>query len=190
MFNMNEKLSRSLVPQYKMDAITHLCHNASNLVGDVIEIGVWKGGVGMHLSDILPTKTIYLIDTFTGIPYSSEQDNYHKANDFNDASYDDVTELFKPLANVKVMQGIFPDVFLDVFDKHTFSVVHLDVDVYKGYKDGLEFVYPRMVTGGIILLDDYDAWSCEGAKIAVDEFLQNKNEKLQVYNNQYYFIKD
>lgn len=58
-----------------------------------------------------------------------------------------------------------------------FCFVHLDVDLYKSTKDCLEFFYPRMVRGGIILTHDYN-YVFKGVKKAYNEFFANKPEAV------------
>ena len=60
----------------------------------------------------------------------------------------------------------------------TFSFVHIDVDLYEPAKDSLEFFYPRMAEGGIILMDDYGLGTCPGVTSAGQEFFSDKPEKL------------
>jgi hypothetical protein len=71
----------------------------------------------------------------------------------------------------------------------TFSFVHLDVDLYQPTHDSLAFFYPRMVTGGIIVCDDYGFDSCPGAKKALDDFFRDKEEIINVPTGQAFVIK-
>jgi hypothetical protein len=67
-----------------------------------------------------------------------------------------------------------------------FSFVHLDCDLYGSYRDCLEFFYPRLSDGGIVLLDEYDDPPWPGCNKAVDEFLAGKPERLQRIERQNY----
>ncbi len=51
---------------------------------------------------------------------------------------------------------------------------HIDVDIYAAVRDCLEYLYPRMAPGGMIVLDDYGFPSCPGARRAVDEFFAGR----------------
>ena len=55
-------------------------------------------------------------------------------------------------------------------------MVHLDVKLYKSYRDCLKFFYPRLVRGGIIILNDYLSIKSKGCKKAVDDYFKNKPE--------------
>ena len=56
--------------------------------------------------------------------------------------------------------------------------MHLDVDLYNSYKNCLDFFYPLLVNGGIITFDEYDNTKWTGAKVAIDEFLKKRQQKL------------
>lgn len=70
---------------------------------------------------------------------------------------------------------MIPNRFKEVSEKK-FSFVHIDVDLYQPIRNSLEFFYNRMLPGGIIVFDDYGFTFFPGAKKAVDEFMQNKND--------------
>ena len=53
-----------------------------------------------------------------------------------------------------------------------FAFVHVDVDLYQPTLDSLKFFYPRLLPGGVIVVDDYGYSVFPGAKRAVDEFLR------------------
>ena len=59
-----------------------------------------------------------------------------------------------------------------------FALVHIDVDLHAPTRDSLEFFYPRMSEGGVIIVDDYGSSLCPGATLAVDTLLADKPEKM------------
>ncbi len=67
-------------------------------------------------------------------------------------------------------KGWIPETFAG-HENEQFAFGHIDVDLYQPVKASLEFVYPRMATGGIIQIDDYNFIDWPGANQAVDEFL-------------------
>jgi len=73
-----------------------------------------------------------------------------------------------------VFQGYFPDSVDKKLEQTTFAFVHLDADLYEPTRNGLEFFYPRVSSGGIILIHDYNAWP--GCRKAVDKFFRIKKE--------------
>jgi len=148
----------------------------SNMVygmeGDIAEFGVFQGGSLELLAQHNAHKTVWGIDSFEGLPESTSKDNFHKKGDFNEVNFNDLKGYFSIMyRNVELVKGFSPDVFLGLHPHKKYSLVHIDVDLYQSVKDGLDYFYPRMVDGGVIILDDYGWESTEGAKIAVDEFI-------------------
>ena len=72
----------SLIDKYRLQSIHSLSKMVNNLEGDVVEVGVYKGGSGRFLCQHFPNNLIYLIDTFEGLPQESVHDNFHKKGDF------------------------------------------------------------------------------------------------------------
>jgi hypothetical protein len=65
-------------------------------------------------------------------------------------------------------RGWIPERFPDVADER-FSFVHVDVDLYEPHRDAIEFFWPRLTQGGVMVFDDYGSAYCPGARRAVDE---------------------
>ena len=78
---------------------------------------------------------------------------------------------------VRIYKGWIPERFPEV-QNTTFSLVHIDVDLYEPTLESLKFFYERMTPCGVILCDDYGSLSCPGAKRAFDEFFSDKPEAL------------
>ena len=74
-------------------------------------------------------------------------------------------------------KGWVPTRFSEVKDR-MFALVHIDVDLYQPTRDTLEFFYPRVSPGGVIVCDDYGSALCPGARKAMDEFMADKPESL------------
>ena len=170
---------KTLLTKNRIQKLKIYIELANSLEGNFAEVGVYKGGS----AEIIATnknknKNLYLFDTFEGMPETNKKyDNFHKKNDFSDTSYENICFEFSKHDNVFVYKGIFPDEHGEKIQNEIFSLVHLDVDIYKSYIDCLNFFYPKMTNGGIIILDDYLSPNCEGAKLAIDEFFANKPEK-------------
>jgi hypothetical protein len=82
------------------------------------------------------------------------------------ASLEEVKEALRGFPRIEYFPGWIPEAFPDEPDAR-YRFVHLDVDVYQPTRDSLEYFYPRLVAGGIIVCDDY-GWP--GARKAVEEF--------------------
>lgn len=149
---------------------------AANLPhGDVAQLGVYKGGTAWMIASCFrhTQKKFYLFDTFAGLPQSSSSDgHWHsiaEGNDFSDVLFQEVQKYFSPYQNIKFKKGLFPATAVGLEDAR-FSFVYLDADLYQSTKDGLEFFYPRMVPGGVIMLDDFGTPTWPGIQKAVEEF--------------------
>lgn len=148
------------------------------IAGQVAEIGVYKGGSAKLLSKIFDPagKTVYLFDTFSGMPVSDPVKDTYKEGDFGDTSFETVMAYLSGCKNIQIHKGLFPSQPNPVENK-TFCMVHVDVDIYKSVMDCCGFFYPRMERSGIMVFDDYGFPLCPGAKAAVDEFFAGKKER-------------
>ena len=99
----------------------------------------------------------------------------------------------KSFTNYELINGDVRNTLLDFLKKNTsekFSLIHLDMDVYEPTAFVLDKLFDRLVTGGLIVIDDYN--TVEGATTAVDEFIvQHPNLKIErlPYNNIPIFIR-
>jgi hypothetical protein len=157
--------------------------------GEIWECGVYMGGSAAVINEHnmgLKKKTFRLFDTFgPGIPTSGALDA-HQIGDFN-ITYEDysaIVDYFNQFPEVYIHRGIVPDTFKGL-ESSKISLCHIDLDQYDGYKSTLEFVYPRMANGGVFMLDDYDCSSTPGATVAVDEFCEKYNQKVQASGSNY-----
>lgn len=76
--------------------------------------------------------------------------------------------------NVELKKGWIPEVFKDIEDK-TYSFVHVDVDLYEPTKKSIEYFWPKIVSGGVLICDDYGSYKTEGARKAVNDSFESHN---------------
>jgi O-methyltransferase len=157
--------------------------SAAVLSGDVAEVGVFRGASARILSEALPEKTIHLFDTFEGLPESGD---FVRKGDFA-APYDDVQRYLSG-RNVKLYKGWFPrDTGAEVADAR-FCFVHLDVDLYEGTFQSLEFFWPRMVSGAMVLTHDHPL--IHGVQKAFADFFKGRHTPvIQLSGNQAMAVK-
>jgi O-methyltransferase len=153
----------------------------NEIKGEIAELGVYKGETARLIHHYLPERFLNLFDTFEGFvknDISKENDQIRNSESvihFKDTSIDSVLSFIDSKnSNVRVFQGYFPDSVDKKLYQTTFAFVHLDADLYEPTRNGLEFFYPRVSSGGIILIHDYNAWP--GCRKAVDEFFCSKKE--------------
>ena len=163
--------------------------NENNIEGSFVECGVYKGGsvMNMALTQLNYTKLIhiYLFDTFEGMTPRGKHDiDYRGKTDFKKCICS-LDEVKKNVALTNYPQGFLHYRKGDVKDTlqkdipEKIAILRLDTDWYESTKIELEVLYPKLVSGGILILDDYGYW--KGARKAVDEyFASNKiNPKFE-----------
>ena len=149
------------------------------LPGAIAELGVYRGGSAKLVSLLKGGKELHLFDTFGGMPAVRADVDEHEAGDFADTSLEAVQKYLNGFQNVFFHKGFFPESAKDLVGTPIqFSLVHLDADIYESTKAGLEFFYPRTVTGGMIISHDYRNRHCPGVKLAYDEFFADKPEPV------------
>lgn len=166
--------------------IVECAKTARKLNGDFTEVGVFKGGSTSLIAEVKGKKRLYLFDTFEGLPIVEEIDQYVESRSMK-ASLSEVKNKLRKYSNVYFYKGLFQQTSGKVQNRK-FAFVHLDVDLYSSTKFCLEFFYPRMVKGGIILTHDYP--HMPGVKKAFQDFFKNKKEIIiRVGSNQGLVIK-
>ena len=151
----------------------------NNIQGSVAEAGVYKGEFAKYINTCFPDRKLYLFDTFEGFDDSdikSELSVNPKFNfylDFKDGSEEYVKSIMPYKNQVVIIKGHFPKSAMEIDDK--FAFVNLDMDLYEPTLRGLEFFYPKMARGGIILVHDYFRKDLQGVKKAVHRFCE-RNE--------------
>jgi len=172
------------------EAVGHI--ERSGLEGDVVECGVWRGGSSMLAALALlrsgaPERTLWLYDTFAGMSEPTEYDvaasgervgegwdRYRDRRDHPVLAYAGLAEVRANLAStgypddrIRYVEGKVEDTIPDRMPERI-ALLRLDTDWYESTRHELEHLYPRLVPGGVLIIDDYGAW--EGARRAVDEW--------------------
>lgn len=152
-----------------------IAKSQSRLDGDMAEVGVYQGGSAKLISEAKNGRELHLFDTFEGLPSVSENDThfgtkYWKTGEFSNTSVENVKRYLSKYEKIHFYKGKFPQTSDPVKNKK-FSFVHLDVDLFQSTIDCLQFFFPRMIKGGIILTHDYHT---DGVKKAFEEFCHDK----------------
>jgi hypothetical protein len=175
-----------------IEAVKYVVQN--QIDGAFVECGVWKGGSMLaaietlvNLKDL--SRQLYLYDTFEGMSAPTKEDvscNNQEADRMLQSDLNKQTNLvwaYSTLEEVKktIALGSYPSEKIhyikgkvedtlpsSIPDK--ISLLRLDTDWYESTKHELVHLYPRLVKGGVLIIDDYGYW--KGAKKAVDEYFQ------------------
>jgi len=179
-------------------AIKHI--ETNNITGDIVECGVWKGGSIMAALKTLRNlksfdRNIYLYDTFEGMSEPTEIDKSFRGESASDAFLkrdefwnriecfstlqevkENIYKIDYPTENIHFVKGKVEDTIPDLKIPEKIAILRLDTDWYESTLHEMEYLFPKLVKGGIIIIDDYGHW--KGCKKAVDEYLKNNNIEL------------
>lgn len=147
--------------------------------GDIAELGVYQGNSAALFAHYAREykRTVLLFDTFEGFD-NRDLVGVDKSKTIRlaDTSLKDVRDLVGE-ERVRFVQGRFPQSIPPDLYSSRFCLVHIDCDLYEPAKAGLEFFYPRLSPGGLIILHDYGNPHWDGIKCAVDEYCHNIPER-------------
>jgi O-methyltransferase len=172
-----------------------LCDEYRSVRGSVVECGTWKGGMIAGIAKMFGEgRAYYLYDSFQGLPPATERDalpdGYSAISwqaDLKKPEFADIAERsslkvdasfareamqLSGVLNYKIVPGWFKDT-LPTYEGGPIAILRMDGDFYESIMDTLNNLYPYVVKGGIIIIDDYYYW--QGASKAVHDFLSQHN---------------
>ena len=183
------------------NAVEYLAKN--KIVGDFVECGVWRGGSMAAAAKTLvhvgtTDRQLWMYDTYDGMSEPTEEDvDYlgHTAEKLlNEQDRDDamsvwccspldqvkqtMTQTEYPIDQVRFIEGKVEDT-LPHTTPEKIAMLRLDTDWYESTRCELEHLFPKLVPGGVLIVDDYGHW--EGCRRAVDEYFQ-KNKIPMLLN--------
>ncbi len=144
----------------------------SHLPGYVADLGTCRGGTALLLHRLGPDKVLYCFDTWEGTPYDDPL-CHHKQGEWA-ASLDECQRVVGSDARTHYWRGVFPGTHdlswtPEGLGAALFCFAYCDMDTYQATKDAITFFWQRMVSGGVMVFDDYNWTPCAGVKKAVDE---------------------
>jgi len=191
--------------QNNIESVNYIQKN--KIEGDIVEIGVWKGGSMMSM--ILAyekyaetERNFHLYDTFSGMTPPLDIDADYAGVP---ATVGMLTSVLikaecpyaEVYANIKRhvkydmnrISFVTGDILKNTVYPEKIAILRLDTDWYESTKFELEHFYKYVVPGGIIIIDDYGHW--KGCKRAVHEFLDlnPEIELIPIDQTGVYFIK-
>ena len=157
-----------------------------DIAGDFAECGCWKGLSAYltchYIHQSGGGREFHVFDSFEGglsdknekdsnLRYQLSEEQIRDEKLQFSSTEEHLHHALKGYNFYSLFKGWIPERFSEVADK-TYAFVNIDVDLYTPTKDSLEFFFPRLSSGGIIVCDDYNMSQFPGAKEAVDEFVQ------------------
>lgn len=177
------KLLQSVQPYTMSDPLRLVTLNklvqelsTNGVAGDIVECGVCNGGSAAVMATAVvqcPERSLWLYDTFEGIPQAHETDGplAQTLTGHFVGSVQMVREALSkvgyPLERVTLKKGLFRETFKDQLPGNI-ALLHIDADWYESVLLALQTLYPLVSDGGFIVLDDFGHW--EGSRKAFYDF--------------------
>lgn len=167
-----EKYSTRLAEiEWRAHIVNWAASQALSVEGDFVELGVWYGVLSKNICDQhnfgLKDRNFYLVDSWgsKGSLVGYEEDIYLN-----------VCDRFYEYPNVKLIRGLVPQILHEI---KLSKIAYLSIDMNNAEAEisALEYLYDKVVTGGVIYIDDY-GWNHPKLRIGVDAFFKNKQESL------------
>jgi len=178
----------------RLSAMVDACRRIDEcqLPGDIVECGVWQAGHIILARWICPSRVCWLFDTFDGMPEPTDRDvkvhdkgrraietwraktaNGHK---WAAASVEEVqgnlrAEGVWDVTKCIMVQGKVEETLKNNVPEKI-ALLRLDTDWYESTKIELQVLYPRLVKGGVLIVDDYGHW--RGSREACQEYFNKK----------------
>lgn len=162
--------------------------------GDVIETGVWRGGVTILMRAILAAwgetkRTVWVADSFMGLPppdeerFPADAGDQHHTLGFLAVSLDEVRNNFARYDLLDEQVRFLPGWFRDTLPNapiDRLALLRLDGDMYESTIVALDALYPKLSSGGYCIIDDYDLVGCRKA-------LDDYRERHGIHEPMHYF---
>lgn len=145
--------------------------------GDLLEAGVWRGGTVIFMRGVLKAfgvtdRTVWVADSFQGLPEPNPEKYPEDAGEWMHLA----KELAVPAKDVKAnfqrfdmlddqvqfIEGFFSET-LATAPVERLAVLRLDGDMYESTMDTLVALYPKLSSGGYLIVDDYQRDNCKQA---------------------------
>jgi O-methyltransferase len=168
-----------------------LADSIKNLKGDIVECGVWRGGMIAGIAELLGSDRKYhLFDSFEGLPEAKDIDgklalDYQK-NTESERYFDNCKAEIHYANEAMQMAGVNFSCYKGWFENtipsnktiENIALLRLDGDWYESTYICLEHFYDKVVPGGIIIIDDYLTW--DGCSKAVHDFLSKRKSSSKI----------
>ncbi|MEP6494550.1 MAG: PqqD family peptide modification chaperone [bacterium] len=179
------RYSHTMVGLHALTNIERLSERifADDIPGDFVDAGTCRGGCAILMRAVQRAfqeahRTVWVADTFSGVPQSSARADIDAGLDFTakhypwlSASLTSVRDNFRTYdlldAGVRFLPGLFADTLPDP-QMGGIALLRIDADLYGSTLDCLEALYDLVVVGGFVIVDDYGG--LEPCRAAVDEF--------------------
>lgn len=184
----------TMVNHSEFRTVLHNQEVISNIEGDIVECGVWRGEFSIFLSNVFEDKNIWICDSFEGFqPLENAKHQYekerhtpkytHSSDGPLGISLEEVKTNFKKYGfgndpRIKFLKGFVKDT-LPNSGIEKIALLRIDVDAYSATLEVLEELYDKVQPGGYIIFDD----SCLYETLdAIKTFFKQRNLPDVVYH--------
>ena len=178
------------VSEQETSKIIEIARNQLEVPGDFVEMGCYKGDTSLLIAEVLQEsdKRLWIYDSFEGLPEKRKEDESLLGEAFKGG------ELYVTKREVKE-RFLRAGIKVPVIKKAWFSELvnedlpckiafaFLDGDFYESIRDSLAIVGDKISDGGVIMIHDYKNPALPGVARAVDEWLNNKTYKTEIYQS-------
>jgi len=164
---------------------------AKGIKGDFVECGVFFGGASMLIAKTLlslknVSRDLWLYDSFQGFVGAQAPDDVTwygdsiktRFADFDQIATDNIESMGYPRERIRLVKG---DIERTAADNQNgeIALLRLDTDTYHSTKAELEHFYPKLVSGGLVIIDDYG--HALGARRATDEYFADPARRILLH---------
>jgi O-methyltransferase len=171
--------------QWRAHVYAWFASQAFRLPGDFVECGVNKGGYARMLFEYLPFtesgKKFYLMDTFNGFDVKLLSGDeiargIPTSYDYTEC-YEEVKKTFENFPNAILVRGQIPGT-LNQVPSGQIAFLSIDMNCVEPEIAAAQYFWDKMVSGGVVILDDYGHPLHINQKRAFDQFAAEKGVKI------------
>lgn len=158
--------------RFRAESLLSVLWRTRDVEGDIVECGSYRGGLGFLFAFAVrewgPRRTVYLYDSFEGLPPLSEQDQadspetlFYQGQFKRGDLMGQITQFLDEhdlSGIVELRQGWFEQTLPQIAPEQRFCFAHIDCDLYESARTCWAHLLPRMSAGAGVVIDDYDSY--------------------------------
>jgi O-methyltransferase len=176
--------SRSDCHPNNIDTLVQIVNELKYVDGCIVECGSYRCGATIAMAAAAPNRQVYAFDLFGGLPYG----NIGFEN-FADADFEEVQSVVSQFPNIQLIRGLHENT-VPKFSAQPVALLFMDSDHYGSHWVALEYFWPMLLSGGMIVFHD---WSFEGVQTAIQLVLgdiENENSRYPESPNMGFIVKN
>ncbi|MBQ1387611.1 class I SAM-dependent methyltransferase [Candidatus Saccharibacteria bacterium] len=183
------------VSELETERILEIARECLTVDGDFVELGCYRGDTSLLLAELLveksvekPVKKLWIYDSFEGLPGKSKEDESEVGKEFQQGELavtkrEVKARFLRAGLPVPVIKKAWFNELTEADLPEKIAFAFLDGDLYESIRDSLRLVEDKVSKGSVIMVHDYDNPALPGVTRAVDEWLKNRDIKMQKYRS-------